>query len=160
VSYLRSQFQLDLWTEGTKYNSQANDLVIPPQSSHLELMAQGKTKERREKRKKKKNFKPSPLNLSDKGAAPFSTKPRIPSANTRIECQRNKSRTFTKHTKHFAAAVSGFFSVLLTLSSLFSDHYPYLYQFPSFLCTKIHCSPSQLLFLPLLIHSLPLSPPT
>jgi hypothetical protein len=49
-----------------------------------------------------------------------------------------------------------YFFVLLTLPSLFSYPYSYLLHFPSFSCATIHCSPSQLLFLPLLIHSLPI----
>jgi hypothetical protein len=48
-----------------------------------------------------------------------------------------------------------FYSVLLTLSSLISYPYSYPLHFPSFSHTTIHCSPSQLLFLPLLIHSFP-----
>jgi hypothetical protein len=51
------------------------------------------------------------------------------------------------------------FFVLLTLTSLFSYPYSYPLHFLSFSCATIHCSPSQLLFLPLLIHSLPLSSP-
>jgi hypothetical protein len=39
--------------------------------------------------------------------------------------------------------------------------YPYSYplHFPSFSCTTIHCSLSQILFLPLLMHSVPSSSP-
>jgi hypothetical protein len=44
------------------------------------------------------------------------------------------------------------FPVLLTSSSLFSYPYSYPLHFP-FFCTTIHCSPSQILFLFLLIHS-------
>jgi hypothetical protein len=47
--------------------------------------------------------------------------------------------------------------VLFTLTSLFSYSYSYPFHFPSFCCATIHCSPSQLLFLPLLIHAFPLS---
>jgi hypothetical protein len=45
--------------------------------------------------------------------------------------------------------------ILLTLPSLFSYSYSYPLHFPSFCCATIHCSPSQLLFLPLLTHSFP-----
>jgi hypothetical protein len=48
-----------------------------------------------------------------------------------------------------------FFSVLLTSPSLFSYPYSYSLHFPSFTYDIVHCSPSQLLFLPLLIHSPP-----
>jgi hypothetical protein len=44
--------------------------------------------------------------------------------------------------------------VFLTSSSLFSYPYSYPPRFP-FSCTTIHCSPSQLLFLPLLMHYFP-----
>jgi hypothetical protein len=46
-----------------------------------------------------------------------------------------------------------------TLSSLSSHLYSHPLHSPSFCCATIHCSPSQLLFLPLLIHSVPLSSP-
>jgi hypothetical protein len=54
------------------------------------------------------------------------------------------------------------FPVLLTSPSLFSYPYSFPLHFPPFSCVTIHCSPSQLLFLPLLIHSFPclLSSPT
>jgi hypothetical protein len=64
-------------------------------------MAQ-KTKERGKKEKK-----PPAVSTSScltRGAAPFPTKPRIPSTNTRIGCQRNKSRTFIEQTKLFVVA--------------------------------------------------------
>jgi hypothetical protein len=49
-----------------------------------------------------------------------------------------------------------FFYSYLLIPSLLS-FYPYSHplHFPSFSCTAIHCSPSQLLFLALLIHSFP-----
>jgi hypothetical protein len=86
--------------------------------------------------------------------AHFPTKPGIPSANTRFGCQRNKSKTFTEQTELFVVAVSGGVFSVLTLQSLFSYPSSYLLHFPSFSCAIIHCSPSQLLFLCLLIHSL------
>jgi hypothetical protein len=46
-----------------------------------------------------------------------------------------------------------FISLLLTCSELFSYPYSYPFHFPSFSCTTICCSPFQLLFLPLSIHS-------
>jgi hypothetical protein len=48
-----------------------------------------------------------------------------------------------------------FFSVL-TSPSLFSNSYSYVLHFPSFSCGTIHCFSSQLLFLLLLIYSLPI----
>jgi hypothetical protein len=88
-------------------------------------------------------------------------------ANTRIRHLRNRYRTFTKKTELFVVPVPGvfccvsfirvffFFSVLLTSPSLFSYPYTYPIHFPSFSCATIHCSLSQLLFLPLLIYCIP-----
>jgi hypothetical protein len=45
--------------------------------------------------------------------------------------------------------------VLLTSSSIFSYPYSNPLHFPSFSCNTIHCSLSQLLLLPLFIHSFP-----
>jgi hypothetical protein len=80
-------------------------------------------------------------------------------ANTRIGHLRNNPRTFTKNAELFVVSISdGFccvffciinFTIIIFLSLFLPPH------FPSFSCTKIHCSPSQLLFLQLLIHSLP-----
>jgi hypothetical protein len=119
------KFQLILWAEGTKYYSQASHLVRPHQSFSLY-------------------------------------------ANTRIGHLRNNSRIFTKRLKFLCfLKLVGFFNwvsffilifiipVLLTSPSLFSSPYSYPLYFPSFSCATIHCSPSQILFLPLLIHSLP-----
>jgi hypothetical protein len=64
------------------------------------------------------------------------------------------SRTFTKQTEHFVLVIPAL-SLLLSLPSLFSYAYSYPLHFPSFTCAMIHCSPSQLLFLP----SDPLSSP-
>jgi hypothetical protein len=50
---------------------------------------------------------------------------------------------------------SYFLSVLSTSPSLSFHPYSHPLHFPSFSCAIIHCFPSQLLFLPLLIHSLP-----
>jgi hypothetical protein len=52
-----------------------------------------------------------------------------------------------------------FIPILITPSSIFSYPYSHPLHSPSFCCTTIHCSPSQLLFLPLLIHSFPLHLP-
>jgi hypothetical protein len=49
------------------------------------------------------------------------------------------------------------FFVILTLLSLFSYPYSYSLHFPHFSYSTIYCYPSQLLYLPLLIHFLPLS---
>jgi hypothetical protein len=49
-----------------------------------------------------------------------------------------------------------FFPVLLPSPSLFSCLYFYPLHFPSFSYATIHCSSSQLLFLLLLTHSLPI----
>jgi hypothetical protein len=51
------------------------------------------------------------------------------------------------------------YCVLLPSPSPFSYSYSYPLHFPSFFCAVIHCSPSQLLFLPLFIHCLTLSLP-
>jgi hypothetical protein len=94
-------------------------------------------------------------------------------ANTRIGCLRNNSRTFTKKLNFSLFLYLVFFvvhmcvcvcvcvcvcfcvSVLLFSPSLLIPILcPY---FPSFSCAIIHCSPSQLLSLPHLIHSLPSS---
>jgi hypothetical protein len=53
-----------------------------------------------------------------------------------------------------------FLSVLTNLPSLSSHPYSHPLQTPSFSCAKMHCSLSQLLFLPLLIHSLTLPSPS
>jgi hypothetical protein len=45
-----------------------------------------------------------------------------------------------------------FHSILSPLPSQSSHLYSYHFHSPSFSCAKIHCYPSQLLFLPLLIH--------
>jgi hypothetical protein len=86
------------------------------------------------------------------------------STNTRIGHLRNNSRTFINRLNFlwllnlffFIVSFSFFFSffipVLLTPSSLFSYPYSHPLHSSSFFCTTIHCSPSQLLFLPLLIH--------
>jgi hypothetical protein len=50
-------------------------------------------------------------------------------------------------------------SVLSNSPSRLSHPYSHRLHSPSFSCATIHCSPSQLLFLPLLIHSVPLSSP-
>jgi hypothetical protein len=73
---------------------------------------------------------------------------------------KEKLQNFYQKTELFDVLVPGdffsflslFFSVLLTSPSLFSYLYSYPLHFP---CVTIHCSFSQLLFLPLLIHSLP-----
>jgi hypothetical protein len=56
---------------------------------------------------------------------------------------------------------SYFLSIISTLQ-LSSCAHPYSHPLhsPSFFCTKIHCSPSLLLFLPPLIYSLPLTTPS
>jgi hypothetical protein len=112
-----------LWTEGTKYYSQANHLMSPHQSFYLYT-------------------------------------------NTRIGHLRNNSRTFTKRLNFLWLLNLVFFivflflilifiiPVVLTLPSLLSYPYSYPLHFLSF-CATIHCSPSQLLFLPLPIHSFP-----
>jgi hypothetical protein len=155
VGCLRPHLQPALWTEGTKYCSQAIYLVRPLQGSRLKRTAH---KTRESKKKKKTSSSHIYPKLSNKRVSSFPTKPRIPSTNTRIGCQRNKSRTFTKRMK-FLLLYLLFFSVLLTSPSLFSYAYSYPLHFPSFSCATIYCSPSQLLLLPLLIHSLPLSFP-
>jgi hypothetical protein len=82
---------------------------------------------------------------------------------TRIGCLRNNSRIFIKKLNFFLFLYLVFFVVFLFLFcinnftiiivwSLFLLPY-----FSSFSFVTIHCSPSQLLFLPLLIHTLPLS---
>jgi hypothetical protein len=87
-------------------------------------------------------------------------------ANTRVGCLRNNSRTLIK-TRLCVVPVPGVFccvcvcvwgggSVLLTSPSLFSYPYSYPPHFPSFSCATIHCSPSQILFLPLLMYSIPI----
>jgi hypothetical protein len=81
-------------------------------------------------------------------------------ANSKVGFLRNNSRTFTKRLNFllFLYLVSFFvffFSILLISPSLFSYPYSYPLHFPSFSYATIHYSPSQLLFLPLLIHSLP-----
>jgi hypothetical protein len=99
-----------------------------------------KTKESEKKKKKKEKNPPaiSTPSCPRRGAAPFPTKPRIPSTNTRTGCKRSKSRTFTEQTEFFVVAVPGFiFSVLLTLPSLFSFPYSYPLHFPSFSCATI-----------------------
>jgi hypothetical protein len=50
---------------------------------------------------------------------------------------------------------SFFIPISLNSSSLFSYPYSLPLYFPSFFCTTIQCSPSHLLFLPLLTHSFP-----
>jgi hypothetical protein len=52
-----------------------------------------------------------------------------------------------------------FLSVLLTSPSLSSHSYSYPLYSLLFPCATIHCSPSQLLFLLHILHSLPLSSP-
>jgi hypothetical protein len=87
--------------------------------------------------------------------------------NTRIGHQTNSSRTFIKKLNFlwslnllffivsFFSLLSFLIPVLLILPSLFSYPYSYPLHFPSFSYVAIYCSPSQLLFLPLLIHSFP-----
>jgi hypothetical protein len=89
--------------------------------------------------------------------------------NTRIEHLRNNSRTFINRMNFlwflnlvfcimflfFFLSFSFFIPVLLTWSSLFSYAYSHPLHSPSLSCATIHCAPSQLLFLPLLIHSFP-----
>jgi hypothetical protein len=48
-----------------------------------------------------------------------------------------------------------FIPALLNSPSLFTYPYSYPLHFPSFFCATIHCSPSQLFFLTLLIYSFP-----
>jgi hypothetical protein len=60
----------------------------------------------------------------------------------------------------FLFLFSFFLSILSTLPSPSSNCSCYLLYAPSFSCAKIHCSPAQLLFLPLLTHSFPLPPPS
>jgi hypothetical protein len=75
-------------------------------------------------------------------------------ANTKIRCLRNNSRTFTIRLNFLLSPSWLFFkSALLASPSLFSCPYSYPLHFPSFSCATIHCSPSQLFFLPLLIQS-------
>jgi hypothetical protein len=85
--------------------------------------------------------------------------------NTRIGCLRNNSITFTKKLNFLL------FLCLLFLLFLFCVCFIFFYitnfivtiflslflppHFPSFSCATIHCFPSQLLFLPLFIHSFP-----
>jgi hypothetical protein len=57
VSYLRSQLQPALWTEGTKHCSQASHLVRPIQVSCLQQMAHN-TKEIKKKRKEIQQSQP------------------------------------------------------------------------------------------------------
>jgi hypothetical protein len=71
-----------------------------------------------------------------------------------IRHQRNKSKTFTKENELLLLLYHVFFPLYyLFLPSLFSYSRSYPFHVTSFSCTMIHCSPSQLLFLPLLIHS-------
>jgi hypothetical protein len=91
---------------------------------------------------------------------------------TRILHLRNNSRTFINRVNFLWSLnlvfvimflfflflsffLSFFIPALLTPSSLFCYPYSHSLHSPSFSCTIIHCSPSQLLFLPLLIHSFP-----
>jgi hypothetical protein len=87
-------------------------------------------------------------------------------ANTRIGHLRKNSRTFTKRLNfmwflNLAFFITSFLILifiipaLLTSPSLFSYPYSYPLHFPSFSCAIIHCSPSHLLFLPLLILFFP-----
>jgi hypothetical protein len=77
--------------------------------------------------------------------------------NTRIGHQRSNSKTFAKRLNFLWFLYLLFFllcffsSALLTSPSLFSYPYSYPLQLPSFSCATIHFSPSQLLFLLLLI---------
>jgi hypothetical protein len=71
-----------------------------------------KTKESRKKKRKRKRKNPPAVSTPScltRQAAPFPIKFRIPSANSRIRCQRNKSKTFTKETELFVIAAPGFF---------------------------------------------------
>jgi hypothetical protein len=90
-------------------------------TSELLLMT-GPIRPRKAENKKEKTLQLSlPQAVQQKGSAPFPTKPRIQSSNTRIGHQRNNSRTFTKHTELFVVVPGVFvFSVLLTSPSLFS----------------------------------------
>jgi hypothetical protein len=76
-----------------------------------------------------------------------------------IECQRNNFKTFTKQSELYVVGTPGFclfFFVLLTLPSLFSYPYSYPLHVSCSSCATIHSSPSQLLVLLLLIHSVPI----
>jgi hypothetical protein len=124
-SYRTSQLQLILWTEVTKYYSQASHLVKWHQSFYLY-------------------------------------------ANTKIGHLRNNF-TICQKTEISVVPEPGVFYCLfffsfssfifiipvLTSLSLFFNHYSYPLHFPSFCCATIHGSPSQLFFLPPLIHSFP-----
>jgi hypothetical protein len=83
--------------------------------------------------------------------------------NTRFGHLRNNSSTFTKRLNFLWFLNLMFFIVFLyyyyyyciiNFTSLFSYSCSYPLYFPSS-CTTIHCFPSHLLFLPLLIHSFP-----
>jgi hypothetical protein len=76
--------------------------------------------------------------------APFPTKARIPSTNTRIGWQRNKSRTFNKQNELFVFTVPVFF-ISSILASLFS-YPPSLSLF--FLCYNLLLSLSTTLSAP------------
>jgi hypothetical protein len=68
---------------------------------------------------------------------------------------------FYQADKYFVIAVSGVLGFFLFLFLFCVINLTSLFFLPPFSCASIYCSPSQLLFLPLLIHSLPLSsPPT
>jgi hypothetical protein len=137
VSYLRSQLQPALWTGGTKHCSQASHLVKPLQSSCL-LWTGHKTKESGEK-KEKNTPAVSASSCMTRGTAPFPTKSRIPSANTRIGCQRSKPRAFAEQTELLVVIILDFFGII-NLSLLCSYPY-YLLHVLSHSCVTIHCSP-------------------
>jgi hypothetical protein len=86
-----------------------------PGKTTSELITHGPQDQGKQKKQKEKNpsscLHPSCLT---RGAVLFSTKPRIPSTNTQIGCQRNNSRTFTKQTELFVVAVPGVFSFFLS----------------------------------------------
>jgi hypothetical protein len=70
--------------------------------------------------KKKRKEKPTAISTWScltRRLAPFPTKPRITSTNTRIGHQRNKSRTFTEQTELFVFAVPVFFSYIINFTT-------------------------------------------
>jgi hypothetical protein len=79
------------------------------------------THKTKESRKKKSSSCLPTGNCPTRGAAPF-RKPRIPSANTSIGQQRNKSRTFAEQTELFVVVVPGFFFVCFFVGGLLIYH--------------------------------------
>jgi hypothetical protein len=99
-----------------------------------------------------------PTQLSNKRGSTLPHTAQVPSGNTRIGHQRNKSITFAELTELFVVIVPGYF-VLLLVILLLPLFYPYLYPL-HFLMVELIVLPSPLLFsLPLLIHSLLILPP-